>query len=124
MTDYTASLRRGLVWGSIAFGAVLAVVIGVRLQQAALAVIVGLACGVGASIPASLLIVTLFNRNRRRHGEQGQQPAGHAPPLVVVAPPGVRQPRKLGTWPEEYTLPSPRQRRFSIIGDEEITELD
>jgi hypothetical protein len=123
MHGFISSVRRSLFWGAIAFGAALAVVIGVRLEQAALTVVVGLACGVGASIPTSLLIVALFHRNREGNTRRHRQSPEQATPMIVVTPQTTPQTHQIRNWPEEYTLPVPNRRRFSIIGDEEETEL-
>ncbi len=86
-----------------AFAVTLAVVIGNRLSEQALAVLAGAVCGVGAAIPTSLLIVAVT----RRRDEKGQnlsqlgqphrgmaryqQPQNAYPPAVVIAPPGGGQ---------------------------------
>jgi hypothetical protein len=118
-----ASVRKSLLWGGIAFGVVLAAIIGFRLDQAALAVVVGLTCGVGASIPVSLLIVSVLNKRATEQtgGKPRRPPA--APPVYIVTPQTQLKAGGLRDWPEEYALPAPRQRRFSIIGEEEMEEL-
>jgi len=123
MTEETVSLRRTLAWGIIAFGVALAVIIGVRLEKAALTVIVGVTCGVGASIPTSLLIVALLQRRNDRREEKKRQLMTQPPPVVVVTPQAMPQAHQPGAWPQEYTLPLPSQRQFSVIGEEETEEL-
>jgi hypothetical protein len=122
VTEEVVSLRRTLAWGAIAFGVALAVIIGVRLEKAALTVVVGVTCGVGASIPTSLLIVALLQRRNQKRDERTRQLATQPPPVIVVTPQAAPQSRQPGTWPEEYTLPLPSQRRFSVIGEEETEE--
>jgi hypothetical protein len=122
MAEQTYSLRRSLAWGTIAFGVALAVVVGIRLEQAALTVVVGVACGVGASIPTSLLVVALLQK--RTDKNQRQQQANQTPQVVVLAPQAIPQMRGSGaSWPQEYALPVPTQRQFSVIGEEETTDL-
>jgi len=123
MAEGIAWLRRSLLWGAIAFAVTLAVIIGVRLENAALTAVVGMVCGVGSSISTSLLIVALLNRRNERREDKTQQVMRQSPPVVVVTPQVLPSTRPLGTWPEEYTLPSPAQRQFSIIGEEDTTEL-
>lgn len=123
MAEETVSLRRTLMWGAIAFGIALAVVIGVRLEQAALAVVVGLVCGIGASIPTSLLIAALLNKRNERRQERNREPLPTPPPVVVVTTPAALQPGQPGTWRDAYPLPAPSQRQFSVIGEEETQEL-
>ena len=123
MAEGQISLRQSGILGVVAFGVALAVIVGIRLEQAALAVIIGVICGVSASIPTSLLIVAILRRRdaqeTRRH-TQHSAPAPQPPQIVVVTPP---QMRAGNNWPEEYSLPVPGQRQFAIIGDEEIEQL-
>ncbi|MCP4540107.1 MAG: hypothetical protein GY832_23465 [Chloroflexi bacterium] len=98
-----------------AFVMTLAVVIGNRLSDQALAVLAGAVCGVGAAIPTSLLVVAV---TRRQDGVRGvQQPAAQPqnayPPVVVIAPPGGQR------WMEgggEAMFEAPTQRRFTVVG--------
>jgi len=100
-----------------AFAVTLAVIVGNRLSDEALAVLAGAVCGVGAAIPTSLLIVAV---SRQREGQA--HPAmpmsasgGPYPPVVVIAPPGGQ--RASDAW---NTLPSvlgePQQRHFTVVG--------
>jgi hypothetical protein len=123
MDTGTHSLRRSFVWGSIAFGAVLAAIVGIRLEQAALTVVVGVICGVGASIPTSLLVVALLRKRDDRQVRHKRQLAAQPPPVIVVTPQSTPQLQQPSTWPEEYTLPAPGRRQFSVIGEEETSEL-
>jgi hypothetical protein len=98
---------------AIAFAVTLALVIGNRLSDEALAVLAGAACGVGAAIPTSLLIVAITQRPHK------QAPADHPqayPPVVVIAPPGSGQ--QTSAW---NSLPSsmipPMERNFTVVGD-------
>ena len=99
-----------------AFAVTLAVIIGNRLSDEALAVLAGAVCGVGAAIPTSLLIVAV---SRRRDEGRVQPPAPHPqgayPPVVVVAPPGgQQQPNAWNTLPPSLT--APMQRNFTVVG--------
>ncbi len=123
MAEEPISLRRSLAWGVIAFGVALAVVIGIRLEKAALTAVVGVVCGVGASIPTSLLIVMLLQKKDARREQKRGQTAAQSPPVVVVTPQMPAQIRQPGSWPEEYTLAIPSQRQFSVIGEEETQDL-
>ena len=101
-----------------AFAVTLAVVIGNRLSDEALAVLAGAVCGVGAAIPTSLLIVAV---SRQREGPQAHpttpmsSAGGPYPPVVVVTPSGGQ--RVSDAW---NTLPSvlgePQQRHFTVVG--------
>jgi hypothetical protein len=114
--------RPGVVWGAIAFGIALAVMIGVRLDQAALAVVVGVACGVGASIPTGLMVVFLLRRRDFKDERQSNWRRGNgmaqSPSVVVVAPPAVPQLGQPTAWPDAYGTPLPARRDFAVIGEE------
>jgi hypothetical protein len=129
MQDEGMSLRQSAAWGAVAFGVALAVIIGVRLEQAALAVVVGVACGVGASIPASLVIISLLRRRAAREEQRRAQRVEHqaapAPPVVVIAPPQTAQLPQPANWPGAYGSAVPSPRHFEVIGEEETDyELD
>jgi len=105
------------------FAMTLAVIIGNRLSDEALAVLAGAVCGVGAAIPTSLLIVAV---SRRRDEQQdfelnrAVQPStphlqGAYPPVVVVAPPGGQQ--RFDGWNVlPPSLSAPMQRNFTVVG--------
>ena len=99
------------------FAVTLAVVVGNRLSDEALAVLAGAVCGVGAAIPTSLLVVTVSrrqdegNENRARH----PAPQGAYPPVIVVTPPGGQQ-RANGWNALPPSLAAPAQRNFTVVG--------
>jgi hypothetical protein len=101
-----------------AFAVTLAVVIGNRLSDQALAVLAGAVCGVGAAIPTSLLIVAVTRRHdesRARPTMYPPAPQGAYPPVVVVAPPGAQQvPNAWNALPPSFNAPVPRQ--FTVVG--------
>jgi hypothetical protein len=124
MAEEQVSLRQSGILGAIAFGVALAVIIGVRLEQAALAALVGVACGVGASIPTSLLIVAVLRRRDSQDQKRSQHAAQRAPqpPVVVVAPPATPQLPQPASWPGAYVPDTSAGRQFSIIGEEGIQD--
>jgi hypothetical protein len=101
----------------VAFAITLAVVIGNRLSDEALAVLAGAVCGVGAAIPTSLLIVAVTRRQDagRRQPTMYQQSSPPYPPVVVVTPQnGQRWP---GDWSNQPpALEPPTQRHFVVVG--------
>jgi hypothetical protein len=124
MSEQQISLRQSAAWGAVAFGVALAVVVGVRLDQAALAVTVGVACGVGASIPTGLLVVALMRRQDAAQRDErwvarSERPPP-SPPVVVVAPPTAPPLPQSTTWPGAYAAPLPSQRQFAVIGEDEL----
>jgi hypothetical protein len=49
----------------------LAVAVGSRMSQDAMAVVVGVVCGIGAAIPTSLLMIWLITRHRDEQHDEG-----------------------------------------------------
>jgi hypothetical protein len=129
----------------LAFFITLAVIVGQRLSSEAMAVIVGVVAGVGASIPTSLIVVWLATRTaapRPAAEPPAPRPAANAEPRLVVmaAPPGF-DPRQgllaapagyqnyAGYAPALYPMPQaadPRAlsplppRNFRVIGGTEV----
>ncbi|MDY7078460.1 MAG: hypothetical protein SXV54_16210 [Chloroflexota bacterium] len=101
-----------------AFAVTLALVVGNRLSDEALAVLAGAVCSVGAAIPTSLLVVVVSRRRDEGHVDRTQQPStlqGMYPPVVVVAPPGGQQ--RPGDWNTfSPALPAPVERQFTVVG--------
>jgi hypothetical protein len=73
----------------------LAIAIGSRLSNDAMAVIVGIVCGIGASIPTSLLMLFLLDKRDEAVREHEPRPA---PPAVVI----VNQPVGSAPQPQQY----------------------
>ena len=125
MVEETVSRRGNLLWGVIAFGVALALLIGIRLDQAALAVVAGVTCGVGASIPTGLLVVFLLRRRdaageRQRARRYERETA--SPPVVVVTSPSVPQLPQGTAWPGAYGAPQPARREFAVIGEKGVED--
>jgi hypothetical protein len=96
------------------FAVTLAVIVGSRLSDEALAVLAGAACGVGAAIPTSLLVIAV---SRRRDEPRVQQAVsqGPYPPVIVVTPPGGQQ--RPGGWNAlPSSLSAPVERHFTVVG--------
>jgi hypothetical protein len=100
----------------IAFSITLGVVVANRMSGEAMAVVIGVVCGVLASIPMSVIILILT----RRRGERDTERRRETYPPVVVINPGPQQPQvnQLPSYFPAYPLEaSPRQ--FKIIGQDE-----
>jgi hypothetical protein len=110
---------------AVGFAVTLALVVGNRLSDEALAVLSGAVCGVGAAIPTSLLVAVVSRRrDEQRNEERGQRGAattapGSYPPVIVVAPPSG--PQYAGDW---RAIPSAApwwgelpERRFTVVGE-------
>jgi hypothetical protein len=110
----------------MALGVTLAIVIGLRLDQAALTALVGTVCGVAASIPTGFLVVALLRRrdlgSERRMTRNYGQPMNHNPPVIVVSPPAAPQLPQSTSWPGAYSAQPPVQREFAVIGEEGVDD--
>ena len=116
--------RRRTFLGLVAtcFAVALAVIVGNRLSDEALAVLAGAVCGVGAAIPTSLIIVAVSRHRGARECRNEEPPLhppaysqGAYPPVVVVAPPDRWQ-QSTGWNGLPPSLPPPTQRDFTVVG--------
>jgi len=108
--------RKVLAASAVAFSVALAVVIGNRMSAEAMAVVIGVVCGVAASIPTSALMLAMARRSRSACEEA--RAAESRPPVVVVAPgPMPASPAQV-PWPA-YAPPAVRApREYHIVGDD------
>lgn len=115
--------------------------VSTRLTSEALNVIVGLLCGIGASIPVTIGLLLALTRERHSAAEYVDtseddhtryQPAPYAPPaqpqayppIIVMAPPTGQLPNPYqlppNALPPGYTMNEPpRTRDFKIIGEDD-----
>ena len=110
----------------LAFGVTLAAIIGQRMSTDAMAVVIGVAVGVAASVPTSLLLVALLRRERAGawRGEPPASPAQQlqSPNVIVLNPADL-----LGQRREQPYVPLPPpemnadggMRRLRIIGSDD-----
>ncbi len=77
-------MKRVIVPVMLGFGVTLALVIGQRMTTDAMAVVLGVAVGVAASVPTSILLVALVRRAQRESGGR-LEPAGGAGGLRAAA---------------------------------------
>jgi len=114
-------MKRWVLLISGVFAAVLAVVVGKRMSAEAMAVVIGVVCGVAASIPTSLLVVwALGQRQERQRESQGM--AGY-PPVVIVQG-GLPAPYGMGSYNPPATLRTTQPRHFTILGTEDEPAYD
>jgi hypothetical protein len=124
-----ASIKKTLAAGLIAFFVTLALIVGLRLDQAALTMVVGVGCGIGASVPTGVLVVMLLRRRDNRERGGSGRPTHYAerqpPPVVVVSPPSMPQlthmPQAQG-WVGGFSPGASAQREFAVIGDEGLED--
>jgi hypothetical protein len=122
-------MRRGVVIIGAVFAAALAVAVGSRMSADAMSVVIGVACGVLASVPTSLVLLWAPARRGPGADRAGQGGMGsYFPPVVVVNPgPGYGMPA-YGAASHALPAASPAAlpagpRSFKVVGDEE-TMLD
>ena len=126
-------MRNGIILAGIAFAVALAYIVGSRLSNEAMAVVVGAVCGISASIPVSIGLIIATGNNWGRNEpprEIGYDNAAHryAPqqPIFIVSPP--QAPMQMPYTPYgvpqgQYVLPPSASvigapREFKIIGEE------
>ncbi|MEE8162580.1 MAG: hypothetical protein V3T92_00955 [Anaerolineae bacterium] len=106
-------MKKVAIIAVIPFAVTLAVIIGKRMSTDAMAVVIGVACGVAASIPTSLLILAVSSRPGEREGRR----RGDYPPVVIVNP-GNSQPRYL--QPPLLSPLSHGPHQVKVVGDEDV----
>jgi hypothetical protein len=113
-------MKRVAALAVIAFAGTAGAVIANRMGTEAMAVVIGVVCGVVASIPASLLILAVSVRRNGRQEEWRQtRPANQMPPVVVIqgGQPSQLNVPQLPTSPRWQSAP----RTFEVVGqDEEV----
>lgn len=114
-----------LVLGAV-FAVALAVVVGQQMSTEAMAVVIGVVCGIAASIPTSLLLLVVLTRSDRQQvtGTERQTRQNNNPPVMVIQggggtqgwPPGPQA----GYW--QAVQPGPTvDRQFHIVGSDGLT---
>ena len=117
-------LKALLIVVVLLFTMTLAVIVGTRLSDEALAVLAGAVVGMAAAIPTSLLIVTVVRRRDEGQGRMMAVPQQRqAPPVIVVAPQGGQP--GMGRWQDmPPSLMMPQQRRFTVVGADSTAEME
>lgn len=96
------------------------VIVGTRLSDDALALLVGVTCGGGIGIPISVLLVWALVRRTGGREQSAQGQSQQYPPVIVIG--GNGQPLGLpGMQQSHYpSLPPPGPRReFKMVPDDE-----
>lgn len=115
-------MRAVVYLGVMGLAVGLGIMVGNRLTSDAMAVVVGVVCGVLASIPTSVFILILT----RRFTEPARPPApavGHGlpyPPVVVIQSDGrSSSSRYAGGWEAPALETRPSERVFTMVGEDE-----
>jgi len=104
----------------VAFCLTLAIIVVRGLSSEALAVAIGVGCGVAAGIPTTILLyVTLSGRRMRRgRSEEGQPPQrGEYPPVIIVQGQAPSLPQEPWIAPPPAVRP---RRRIRLVGGEDL----
>jgi hypothetical protein len=118
-------MRKAAALLAIGFTVTLAAIIGTRLSAEALAVVIGVICGVAAGIPISLVLLAVSSRREQPLAEPSySRPNGaryDAMPPVVVIQGGTPA---SGNWlPPYYPAGQPTYdaapRQFHLVGEHE-----
>ncbi len=114
-------MNKFLYVSAIVFVVTLAVVIGTRMSPDAMAVVVGIVCGVLASIPTTAILVwVLRQRDKQMEAQLGYRGGmGQYPPVVVVNGQGHNGAN--GAYPPSSLAAGPSlagPRNFKVIGQE------
>ena len=114
-----SSLKRLAVLLAIAFVVTMSVVVGTRLSSDAIAILVGVIAGVGASIPTALLLMAVTRRQElpREDSEPYDERRQAPPPIIVVTPGATPQQQLPYSSGYSYPVPAPAPRRqFRVVG--------
>lgn len=117
-------IRQALLVVGLIFAIALAVVVGKKMSAEAMAVVVGVVCGVAAAIPTSILLLVVFTRrDRQQLDEMESRTRQHAsPPVVVIqggAPQALPPGPQAGYWPAAQPGPAVN-RDFHVVGGDDL----
>lgn len=112
----------------LVFAITLAVVVGKKMSTEAMAVVIGVVCGVAASIPTTALLFMVLRmkdgRERSKDDEGGRQSrSGAYPPVVVIqggTPQALPTAPQAGYWPTPVGAPF-TSRQFHVVGEDALT---
>lgn len=120
-------MKKAIVPLLLVFAVTLAAIIGQRMSTDAMAVVIGVAVGVAASVPTSLLLVALLRRERTG-GWRPEPPASaqqqlQSPNVIVLNPADLMGQRRDQPYvplpPPEMNAADGGMRRLRIIGSDE-----
>lgn len=100
------------------FAVTLAILIGGRLTDEAMAALAGAVCGIGAAIPASLLIFAL-TQHKRDTVNRSVQPSQMTQPQMMMIPPVMIPPQQPQSPPPATWETAPIARHFTVVGEAE-----
>jgi len=116
-------IKHVLVLVGLVFAITLAIVVGKKMSAEAMAVVVGVVCGVAAAIPTSVLLLVVFTRRDRQQSSDMDARSRQygSPPVVVIqggAPQALPGPQA-GYWPAAQPGPA-MNREFHVVGGDDL----
>ena len=116
-------LGRFVALVGVVFAITAGVVVTQRLSADALALLLGLACGVGALLPTLVLGWAVWQRQERQWERRTASVNPAQPPVIVVtaapALPGGSGAERAAGSPEHAPWAVRQPRQFAIVGEEE-----
>jgi hypothetical protein len=117
-------IRQALLVVGLIFAIALAIVVGKKMSAEAMAVVVGVVCGVAAAIPTSILLLVVFTRRDRQQLDDMEARSRQqvSPPVVVIqggAPQALPPGPQAGYWPAAQPGPAVN-REFHVVGGDEL----
>ena len=107
----------------LAFVVSLAVVVGGRMSTDAMAVVVGVVCGVAAGIPMSVILMLALHRRDRQAQDlaysqmSGRQTAASPPVVVIQGGTPSSNAQSPPYYPLHAPIDGPVRRQFRVIGE-------
>ena len=113
-------MRRIVALAIIAFTVTLGIVVGNRLSSEAMAVVVGIVCGVLASVPTSILLLILVRRLTTDSSQRSPQQRQY-PPVIVINPKASQADHSFDPWhdPPDGRPAGYLPRDFRIVGEDD-----
>lgn len=120
-------IKHVLMLVGLVFAITLAIVVGKKMSAEAMAVVVGIVCGVAAAIPTSvLLLVVITRRDRQQSADIDARSRQYSSPPVVVIQGGAPQALpgpQAGYWPSAQPGPA-MNREFHVVGGDDLMADD
>ena len=114
-----------LIIGAFGFALALAIVLGSRLSEQTVSLLMGAACGAGLTAPFAIMAGMYIGAQRATRTQQHTS-ATPQMPIVVMTPPQQPMQPALPQWSNAYpTVPGysmPERRQYTILGEETIID--
>ncbi|MFC2046563.1 hypothetical protein ACFLTC_03470 [Chloroflexota bacterium] len=114
--------QTGMALGSV-FAITLVAVLVREMSTEAMAVILGIVCGVAAGIPTSVLLLVVLTRREQKKIEGAEWQAKRNYPPVVVIQGGAGQALPQGLQASYWPAPAPGpmlNRQFHVVGEDDL----